>query len=270
MNAPHKHTVTVRASSWGDLFDCAYRWEGVYLLGMRKAASGAAHLGTALHASTAVYDAGRIDKRNVTVDDAAGVFVDTLQHPERDVDWSDVTKKDAQRIGLQLHTRYCNDWSPHYTFKAVEMQLKPLDVDTGKMILRLTGTMDRARVRVESSRIGITDLKSGKRAVDDEGRAVTKGHAPQIGVYEILYEHTTGEKITAPGAIIGLKTSSQPVIGHGEIVDARTRLIGDLRNPGLMDMAVNMFTSGMFPPNPRSQLCSERYCARWKTCTFHD
>ncbi|EMI4895455.1 PD-(D/E)XK nuclease family protein, partial [Pseudomonas aeruginosa] len=28
-------TITVRASSWGALFDCAFRWEGVHLLKMR-------------------------------------------------------------------------------------------------------------------------------------------------------------------------------------------------------------------------------------------
>ncbi|MCT7340572.1 hypothetical protein P4129_07095 [Pseudomonas aeruginosa] len=32
-------TITVRASSWGALFDCAFKWEGVHLLKMRSPSS---------------------------------------------------------------------------------------------------------------------------------------------------------------------------------------------------------------------------------------
>ena len=33
----HPNVFTVRASSWGRLFDCAHAWEGTHILGMRKA-----------------------------------------------------------------------------------------------------------------------------------------------------------------------------------------------------------------------------------------
>lgn len=50
----------VRASSWGSLFDCAFRWEGVNLLGITSPSSPRALLGTAIHASTAEFDAARV------------------------------------------------------------------------------------------------------------------------------------------------------------------------------------------------------------------
>ena len=40
--------VTVRASSWGSLFNCAYAWEGVHLLGIKSPSSPCALLGTAM------------------------------------------------------------------------------------------------------------------------------------------------------------------------------------------------------------------------------
>lgn len=265
--------IRVRASSWGSLFDCAYAWEGKNLLGMRSPSGMPAVLGTALHASTAVFDQARIDGSGITADEAAGTFVDKLQHPEGDVDYSDsdMTLPQAEQIGLTLHTRYCLDWSPKFTFKAVEMETVPMDIDCGNgIVVRLTGTMDRARVYDGSNgAVGIKDLKSGARAVE-KGAAKTKGHAAQVGTYELLYQHSTGETPTAPAGIIGLKTSGKPEIATAEIRSARQLMVGTDQHPGLIQYAAEMFRSGLFPPNPSSVLCSERYCPRWNSCPYHD
>ena len=39
---------------------------------------------------------------------------------------------------------------------------------------------------------------------------------------------------------------------------------------GLIEYAAVMFRTGLFPPNNQSILCSERYCARWAACKFHE
>ena len=44
--------LAVRASSWGEIFDCGYRWEGKNLLGMRLPAGLRTVLGSAIHAAT--------------------------------------------------------------------------------------------------------------------------------------------------------------------------------------------------------------------------
>ena len=100
---------TIRASAWGGLFDCAYKFEAEHLLGMKKAGGLRAHLGASIHASTATFDAGRLPGAEpVSIDDAAGVFVDTLHNPEREIDFGqdDITLRDAERIGLTVHTLY--------------------------------------------------------------------------------------------------------------------------------------------------------------------
>lgn len=268
MNDP----IRVRASSWGELFDCAYRWEGKHLLGLRNPSGLRAVLGTALHASTATYDQSRIDHADITPNDAAGVFVDKLHHPEGEFDYrnDDLTVQDAEKIGLTLHARYCTEWSPQFQFKAVEMETKPMDIDCGGgVIVRLTGTMDRARIYAATGGVGIKDIKSGARAVE-KGAAKTKGHAAQVGTYELLYQWTTGETPTEPAGIIGLKTSGKPEIATGEIVGARLLMVGTDNYRGLIDYAAEMFRSGLFTPNPSSMLCSEKYCPRWKSCPFHE
>ncbi|MBN9117495.1 MAG: PD-(D/E)XK nuclease family protein, partial [Pandoraea sp.] len=57
---------TVRASSWGALFDCSYRWEGIHLLKLRNVVGLRAALGTAIHAGTAVFDQSRLDGTGLT------------------------------------------------------------------------------------------------------------------------------------------------------------------------------------------------------------
>ncbi|KVD52099.1 RecB family exonuclease [Burkholderia ubonensis] len=262
----------VRASSWGGLFDCAYRWEGIHLLKMRNVVGLRAALGTAIHAGTAVFDQARLDGSGLTVDDAAGAFVDKLRDPENEFDPArdDLSLSEAERIGLSLTTKYCLEVAPRYDFIAVEMETKPLDIECGGgIVIRLTGTMDRARVRRTALGPGIADLKSGSKAVA-QGVAVTKGHGPQIGTYEMLYEHTAGELIADTAEIIGLKTKGTPEVATAPIANAKRVMLGTEDTPGLIQFAADMFRSGRFFPNPKSLLCDRKYCPRYGTCQFHD
>lgn len=256
--------VTIRASSLAELFDCPARWEAKHLLGMRSRSSGAAHLGTSIHASTALFDQATMDGAPISADDAAGLFVDTLYNPEHDVDWEDSGPKQVERIGLTLHSRYCADIAPTQDYVGIEVTCERLEIsDLG---LALTGTTDRIR-RVDGQ-LGISDLKSGARAVGSTGVAVTAGHRPQLGVYELLAEFAIGQPLTAPAEIIGLKTGAGPCVGRGEVTGARQALVGDEDNPGLLQMASRLIHGGLFYGNPKSVLCSARYCPRYPTCPY--
>lgn len=270
MTMSDQSPTRVRASSWAGLFDCAYRWEGIHLLGMKNEVGLRAALGTSIHHGTAEFDQGALDNSGFTADDAAGAFMDKLHDPENEYDKSkdDLSMKQAEIIGIALTTKYCTEWSPKYDFVAVEMETKPLDIDCGGgVVVQLTGTMDRARISKTSAGVGIADLKSGSAAVQN-GVAVTKGHGAQIGTYELLYEHTTGESITDDAEIIGLSTKGKPQIGTGRLRNGKEIMVGTEDTPGLIEFAANMFRTGDFYPNPRSLLCSERYCPRWNSCIF--
>lgn len=270
MTAPS--IITVRASSWGKLFDCAHSWEGTHLLGMHKPSGLRAQLGTAIHASTALFDAGRLPGgAQVSVDDAAGQFVDALHHPDRDVDYTQdsLTVRQAETIGLKLHTMYCLDLSPRFTFKSVEQKLNPMDIDCGGgQIVRLTGSMDRARVAEAEGGVVIPDLKSGSRVISD-GLAVIKGRSAQVGTYQLMYEATEGVQ-TVGGQVLALSTSSRPAVAASPVFDAKRVMVGTEDQRGLIEYAAEMFRGGLFPPNPQSVLCSEKFCVRWATCHFHE
>jgi len=100
--------------------------------------------------------------------------------------------------------------------------------------------------------------------------AKTKGHRPQLGTYELLYENDTGVSCSEPAGIIGMKTSGSPEIAVGEVSNAKSLLIGTHDSPGYIEIAAEIFRSGLFTPNPQSILCSPAYCPRWNACPYHD
>lgn len=260
--------VPIRASSLAELFDCPARWEAKHLLGMRSPRSAAAQLGTAVHAGTAVFDASRLPGETpVSADDAAGAVVDAIHKPEEDVEWEDVAPRDAERIALALHARYCADVAPSQVYRGVEVQCDRLELsDLG---ISLTGTTDR--VRDVDGHLGIVDLKTGGRAVGTDGRAVTQGHALQLGVYELLAQFAMGIDITAPAQIVGMntgKTAAGQRVGTGEVESARSALIGTEERPGLLEHAARLIHSGAFFGNSKSVLCSSKFCPRHAVCPF--
>lgn len=275
--------IPIRASSFGTFFDCAYRFEGEQLLKIHRPSSLRAWLGTSIHAGTAAYDQARLNGEPISTDDAAGVMLDTFLSPDADVDLRDnkLTLKEAQRIALVLLSKYCRDIAPHMNYESVEMALEPLNIDCGEgLIMRLTGTMDRGRViryqeaasfpgfraRFTNGRV-IADLKTGSRLIID-GEVSTRARAAQLGIYQILSEHTDGQE-TDGSQILALQTSSKCETGVSAVFDAKAMLLGDENTPGLLDMAGKMMKSGLFPPNPQSSLCGAKYCARFSTCKYH-
>lgn len=281
-----KEVFQVRASSLGGLFDCALRFEWETLMRKHRASSLRAWLGTSIHASTAAFDQAKIDGAPISADQAADVFVDTLYNATEDVDYKDpkLSMKQAEIIGLTLHSRYCAEIAPRMNFQSVEMPLKPLDVEAEGVIIRLTGTMDRARVvllpimtlpdgnelygAVPRAPKVIADLKTGGRLIS-EGVVTTKGRAAQLGTYQLLSEHTDGEQ-TDGAQIMALQTSSTTQVGVSRVFDAKSHLLGHGDDPGLLEMAAKMFKIGLFPPNPASVLCDKKYCGRWDNCKFHE
>ena len=270
--------VSIRASSLATLFDCAYRWEGEQLLGFSSQTNGRMHLGNALHASTAIMDESKMDGFPLDQGEIYDLFDESFNHSEYSIDWAhdDLKRNDAEKIGLNLNEQYFHKITEKTIFSQVERKIEPatIEVEKYKIAIELTGRLDRSRTVVQGvgNKIGhgIVDLKSGKLSVNKDGYAKTKGHAIQIGVYELLDEMSSDYKIDMPAKIIGLKTSTKPVIGEGFIYGAKDRLVGDENNPGYIEMAAQILSSGLFPPNSKSMLCSKKYCSRWSQCPYKD
>lgn len=261
------NTATLRASSIGDLFDCALRWEARHLRGMRMPSSGAAHLGTSIHAGTAVYDQASLDGDPITIDDATGVMIDTLHRTDTDIDWDDQTPQKAEPIARALVRGYCETIAPEREYVAIEALCDDLTIDVDGFQLTLTGTVDRVR-RDQDGALGISDLKTGKTAVSTEGVVAAGKHAAQLGAYEILAQHALGVPMSAPAEVIGLQTNGKARIGSGLTDRPRDLLLGGEDHTGLIEIAAGIIKSGIFAPNSRSMLCHAKYCPLHPTCKY--
>lgn len=263
-------TVRVRASSLAELFDCPARWAAKHLEGQRLPESGRAHLGTAVHHATSLFDQARVEGRELTAGDAADAFVQAFREDD-EVHWFDVRKDEAERTGVGLVSMYCRDIAGGFDFEAVEMTCEEVDVDMGHgLVLRLTGTLDRL-YRDDMGRKGIADLKTGRAAVDSVGNVKMDWHGAQLAVYELLGllgQRTTGEDLIAPGKIIGLRTEGTPAAGIGEIPDGRGLLLGSNTETGLLQYAAGIIQGGLWWGNPRSMLCHHRFCPAYESCRF--
>lgn len=262
--------VRVRASSWGSLFDCSHRWEAEQIHGMYRPSSLRAQLGTAIHEATAYFDQAIIDGLVPDANEAVQVFLDSMADPKDEVDYTgdDLTLREAEKIGVRLVALYCLDIAPQMTFEAVEVTLPDVYVRVGNVTIQLTGQMDRSRVINIGDKPVIVDVKSG-RAVVSKGQAVIKGRSAQLGVYQIMYEEGTGQE-TGGAQIAALSTTKNPEAALSEVFDAKRVMVGDENSKGLIEYAGHMFETGMFPPNPNSPMCSQKYCARWAKCKFHE
>jgi hypothetical protein len=260
-----KKIVRIRASSLSELFDCPARWEAKNILNMRSTNNGKAQLGTAIHAGTAAFDQAVLDGNPISIDDSCEPLVKAIWDAEYPVDWGDDTQKGAEQIGIRLLSKYCKEIVPTQQYAAVEVACENLEItDLGLM---LTGTADR--IRIVGDEYGLSDLKSGGRAVGSDGRSVTSGHGAQLGVYELLAEHTFGKAMTLPAQIIGLQTAKTTArVGLGEIPNVRAALIGTEEDPGLLQHASRLIHSGAFYGNPKSMLCSGKFCPRHAACKY--
>lgn len=270
------YEMTVRASSLSDFLDCALRWRAVHLLKMKKPTHGAAHIGTSIHAGAAAYDAAVVLGAPISADDATSVLVDTLHNPEDDVDWdSDMSAAKAEPIVRTLLGKYIETIAPKRNYVAVEQpseEVIEFDVLRGSPAifrLTLTGTIDRVR-QDSDGRLGITDLKSGKSAVNADGSVNAGKHAAQLGAYALLasgiFKHWP---LTAPAEIIGLQTNGKARVGSGYIQYPSEILIGDEENySGILQLIAHAAHNDLFLPNPSSRLCSSKFCVFHAKCPY--
>ena len=261
-------TFFIRPSGLAELFDCPARWEAKNIRGLRLPTSSAALLGTAIHKGTAVFDQSRIDNAGRTADDAAGAVVDAIHNPEDEILWED-TPEAIEKAAVPLHKLYCGEVSPQLDFVGVEVETDRLTIED--LGLTIGGTTDRVYRDAEGN-LGVADIKTGKTAVAADGTVKTSGYAPQIGLYELLAQYGLGQPIEAPALILGLttgKTEKGQRAGIGEVAKARDVLLGDEYAPGMLEMASRLLKSGSFYGNPRSVLCSAKFCPCFAQCKYH-
>lgn len=259
--------VQVRASSLSALLDCPARWLSIHRDGKRVPTSQKALLGRAVHAGTALYDSERLAGQTPSVDAATQCAVHAFEHPGEDVatEEDDGKVEQAKGIAASLTGRYCTLYAPTTRYAAVEVGVDSLHLTD--LAIVLSGTADR--VRVTDDGLGVTDLKTGKTAVDARGVVATKGHAVQLGVYTLLAEAAMHARMTAEAQVVGLQTNVTPDkqrIAAAEVAGVREVLVGTEDQDGVLAVAARLAHGEMTFGNPRSMMCSNVYCPIYHNC----
>lgn len=265
-----RRVFPLRASSVPTLLECPARWKAIHLDGLPSLGSAAAKFGTSIHAGVAALDRRlMVDGGTAILEEAVATFQDELVKPEEGVTWETGDLDKAQKIGFELLRKYAEDIAPHQKFVAIELKCPSLDIFVEGITLRLTGTVDRIR-QVDSVGYGITDFKTGEQAVRANGTVVVGPHRAQVGVYEILAAHVTGVQMAAPAEIIGMQSIGKARIGIGSINGAIESMIGTEQVPGTLVYIARLLREGIYYGNPKSLMCSEKYCPAFKSCRFRE
>lgn len=270
MNAvlrPSDEPIQVRASSLGSLLDCPARWLAIHREGRRSPTSQKAVLGRAVHAGTALFDSEVVAGQTPSVSAATDCAVHAFENPGEDVaaEEDDGKVEQAKGIAASLTERYCTLYAPTVKYAAVEVGVDSLHLTD--LAIVLSGTADR--VRLTEDGLGVSDLKTGKQAVDARGAVSTKGHAVQLGVYTLLAEAALNTRMTAEAQIIGLQTNVTPEkqrIAAADVPGVREVLVGDGDQPGVLAVAARLAHGDMTFGNPRSMMCSATYCPIYNQC----
>lgn len=261
--------VTIRASSLASLLDCPARWIAIHREGKRVPTSQTAVLGRAVHAGTAHFDGERLAGQTPSVSAAADCAVQTFENPGEEVavEEDDGKVDQAKGIAASLTQRYCTLYAPQVQYAAVEIGVDSLHLTD--LAIVLSGTADRVRARDEG--LGVTDIKTGKTAVDARGQVATKGHAVQLGVYTLLAEAGMRARMTLDAQIVGLQTNVTPEkqrIAAAEVPGVRDVLLGDADQAGVLSVAARLAHGEMTFGNPRSIMCSGKFCPIYNNCFF--
>jgi len=247
--------VIIRASSWPDFFDCPKRWASKNLDGKRSYSSPEALLGTAVHAGTAVYDRERATGHPISASEAALAVVDSIEQGKGDVAWSAGDSILAIRAeAISTHNRYCAEVDSQEPWDTVEYQLPPVTLQFDGIRVKLTGALDRRRIRHGRARVG--DVKTG--------RGFKAGsYVSQIGTYCVLSTNENG--LPADGQ---LDHATQSALTVHQVPTAAAAMLGTSEQPGLIETAATMIKTGLLYGNPKSMLCTRKFCPAFSNCSF--
>lgn len=273
--------VSLRASSLPELLDCPARWHAKQVLGMRLPSSPEAALGKAVHAGAAAFDKSVQAGDPIKMHDAAEISRNAILHPDEEVDWSastEIDRSDATGMAGLMTGIYIDNigaWKGGRTgredddapverrsFIKIEETLQPfVVVNRDGSRVTLTGTPDRIYQQGEDL-FGIADIKTGKSA--SGGR----DHRAQLAVYEVLAKYSMGIDINAPAFVLGVKSTGEFFPDSAGYPLADGLMFGGNAAGGLMQYVFALMKAEIFPGNPKSVLCSKKYCPAHGICRW--
>lgn len=273
----------IRPSSIGGFFDCNARWAAIHLDKMKSMTGSKAHIGNSIHKATEKADLIRLDNKEITkevIELVEHTAVETFNNLDQDIELDDKDRIDGEQIARNVSKKYAKEVAPNLVVAASELSVSYGDaIEFTDLNITIGGTVDL--VLQNKQGLFIADKKTGKTAVDSSGWVNAAKYRLQIGAYEILADHFLRKNgfdgITTDSLIIGMttaKTEANQRIGFGYTRGSQEHVVKALKFiRSAVDNAENAkrddeLFSDHFAENPNSFMCSEKYCPRFKQCSF--
>ena len=249
----------IRASSLPTLFDCSLRWYFEHVEGLIVPSSTKARVGTAVHTGAAAFD------RGASSSDAADAAHAAFMDPQGDVEKiGQLDINAASAVARRTTIGYATTFGRR-AYSHIEVEVPECIVSTIHGDILLTGHVDRV--------LGgqVHDLKTGEQRVTKDGRVHVGADHLQMGVYAVMARAELGDDSISPNVTITGGSTSHYTWGEITIANAVQVLLGDAQYEGIIVIAAKMIKHGVFPPNPKSLMCSAKYCAAHSQgkCRFH-
>lgn len=270
--------MTLRPSSIGSFINCPYQWYNVFILGKNTIPGARAHLGTAIHKSAEVLwsDAINTGVKDLNISRATDAAVEELHEicKQQPPEYGDDKPEEIEKLAVEGAKAFINDLAPIIDIPLAVEKRYTIEIDN-PIIDKISGSLDYVGER------SIHDIKTTKN------KPVMSNYSLQQGAYALLREGN-GEQIDnikIQAVVLKDATAKKQSEAHGLLMD----MIEDNTNPflslesikeqsryvinNILD-TVNVYSKDIVRPeilfrgNPKSMLCSNKYCNLYAECPF--
>lgn len=264
---------TLRPSSIGSYISCQWQWYNVFILGKHSIPSARATLGTAVHKSAEVtwLDAIEHHKKDLNLTRATDAAIEEYQEclKKDEPQFSDGdTKESLEKLVVEGTKSFILDIAPKVEIpEAVE---KRYTVEINNPIFdKISGSLDYV------GKDSIHDIKTTKR------KPTLSNYSLQQGTYALLRE-ANGENVESikiqavvfnkkdtKGLILDMvEDNTNPFEGLEKIKNQSKYIVNHILEKSKLYYQDTIKPELLFTGNPKSNLCSPKYCNFYNECKF--
>lgn len=269
---------TLRPSSIGSYINCQWQWYNVFILGKNTIPGVRAHLGTAIHKSAEVLwqDAMNTGIKDLNVNKATDAAMEEYKEicKQQPPEFGDDKPALIENLVVEGTKSFIDDIAPKVDIPVAVEKRYTVEIEN-PIFNKVSGSLDYVGEKT------IHDIKTTKK------KPTVSNYSLQQGTYAILRE-ANGEKVDSvkiQAVVLRNPTSKKEASADGIILD----MVEDNTNPFLSlevmkDQSryiinnilekTTVYSKDIVKPeilftgNPKSMLCSNKYCSLYNECPF--
>jgi len=265
--------MTLRPSSIGSYINCQWQWYNVFILGKHTIPSARATLGTAVHKSAEVVweDAIKTGKKDLNISQATDAAIEEyhecLKKDEPQFDVGD-TKESLEKLVIEGTKSWIEDIAPSVDIPVAVEKRYTIEINN-PIFERISGSLDYVGEK------SIHDIKTTKR------KPTLSNYSLQQGTYALLREGNgeTVDEVKIQAVVFNKKDTkalildmvednTNPFIGLDAIKNQSRFIVNNILEKTKVYSKDIVKPELLFTGNPKSNLCSNKYCSLYNECPF--